>query len=246
MVSREALPGSDNVAELAAAMEEDGILVARNSIAGNTTSRRLSVGEFRGFTIEDGGYVLVFVNTADAKTAQLFSLAHELGHVVVGRTGISDHSEHAGVGRWCNRFAAAVIAPAEAVERFFTDADSLDSVNQLSQRFGLSREAMLWRLVELGFTSREEASGVIELVKASRSEPRENGGAPPFHVLVRSRVGGRFYGTVTRAWSHGQITERDAERYLGAVAMPRFPRHRVKNSRLQTKRDSESWCASAG
>ena len=53
------LPGSDNVAELAAAMEEDGILVARNSIVGNTTSRRLSVGEFRGFTIEEGSYVLV-------------------------------------------------------------------------------------------------------------------------------------------------------------------------------------------
>ena len=210
------LPGSDKVAELAAAMEEDGILVARNSIVGNTTSRKLSVGEFRGFTIEDGGYVLVFVNTADAKTAQLFSLAHELGHVVLGRTGISDHSEHADVERWCNRFAAAVIAPLEAVERFFTDADLLDSVNRLSQRFGLSREAMLWRLVELGFTSREEASGVIGLVKASPSEPRESGGAPPFHVLVRSRVGGRFYDTVTHAWSHGQIAERDAARYLGA------------------------------
>ena len=114
------LPGSDNVAELAAAMEEDGILVARNSIVGNTTSRRLSVGEFRGFTIEEGSYVLVFVNTADAKTAQLFSLAHELGHVVLGRTGISDHSERADVERWCNRFAAAVIAPAEAVELAFT------------------------------------------------------------------------------------------------------------------------------
>ena len=210
------LPGSDNVAELAAAMEEDGILVARNSIVGNTTSRRLSVGEFRGFTIEDGGYVLVFVNTADAKTAQLFSLAHELGHVVLGRTGISDHSEHADVERWCNRFAAAVIAPAEAVERLYADADLLDAVNRLSQRFGLSREAMLWRLVELDFTSREEAANVVGMLKGSSSEQRESSGAPPFHVLVRSRVGGRFFDTVTRAWSHGQITGRDAARYLGA------------------------------
>ncbi len=52
------LPGSDRVAELAATMEEDGVLVARNSIVGNTTSRKLSVGESRGFTIEDDGYVL--------------------------------------------------------------------------------------------------------------------------------------------------------------------------------------------
>lgn len=132
------LPGSDNVAELAAAMEEDGILVARNSIVGNTTSRRLSVGEFRGFTIEEGSYVLVFVNTADAKPAQLFSLAHELGHVVLGRTGISDHSEHADVERWCNRFAAAVIAPVEAVESAFTSREMASSEGGLleSHRIG--------------------------------------------------------------------------------------------------------------
>ena len=210
------LPGGDKVTELAAAMEDDGILVARNSIVGNSTARRLDVGEFRGFTIEDDGYVLVFVNTADVKTAQLFSLAHELGHVILGRTGISDHSEHADIERWCNKFAAAVIAPAEAVQHLYADGEVLDSVTRLSQRFGLSREAMLWRLVELGLTSREEASSVVGLLKGSHSEQRESGGAPPFHVLVRSRVGGRFFDTVTHAWSHGQIMERDAARYLGA------------------------------
>lgn len=109
-----------------------------------------------------------------------------------------------------------MIAPAEAVERLYADADLLDSVNRLSQRFGLSREAMLWRLVELGFTSREEAANVVGMLKRSSSEQRESSGAPPFHVLVRSRVGGRFFDTVTHAWSHGQITERDAARYLGA------------------------------
>ena len=177
------LPGSDNVAELAAAMEEDGILVARNSIVGNTTSRRLSVGEFRGFTIEEGSYVLVFVNTADAKPAQLFSLAHELGHVVLGRTGISDHSEHADVERWCNRFAAAVIAPVEAVES--------------------------------AFTSREEAMNAAGLYGAHSADQHESGGAPPFRTVVRSRVGSRFFEMVTHAWGNGQISDRDAARYLG-------------------------------
>lgn len=177
------LPGSDKVAELAAAMEEDGILVARNSIVGNTTSRGLSVGEFRGFTIEDGGYVLVFVNTADAKTAQLFSLAHELGHVVLGRTGISDHSEQADVERWCNRFAAAVIAPAEAVEQ--------------------------------DPTSRAEARDAAGLLEAHPSDKRESGGASPFCTMVRSRVGSRFFDSITHAWSHGQIADSEVSRHLG-------------------------------
>lgn len=215
-----ALPGSDKVGELAAAVEEGGILVARNSVVGNSTARKLKVSEFRGFTIEDGGYVLVFVNTADTKSAQLFSLAHELGHVVLGRAGISDHSEHADTERWCNKFAASFIAPAEGVQRFYDDADLLTSIGQLSRRFGLSREAMLWRLVELGLTSHDEASRVVGLLKAGSSEQKEGGGAPPFHILVRSRVGGRFYDTVTRAWANGQIAERDAARYLGASSYP--------------------------
>ena len=165
-------------------MEDDGILVSRNSVVGNSTARRLDVGEFRGFTIEDDGYVLVFVNTADAKTAQLFSLAHELGHVILGRTGISDHSEHVDIERWCNKFAAAVIAPAEAVE--------------------------------LAYTSRKEATNAAGVHEAHPADQHESGGAPPFRTVVRSRVGGRFFNTVTHAWIHGQITGRDAARYLGA------------------------------
>ena len=177
------LSGSDKVAELAAAMEENGILVARNSIVGNATSRRLSVGEFRGFTIEDDGYVLVFVNTADAKTARLFSLAHELGHVVLGRTGISDHSEHADVERWCNRFAAAVIAPAETVE---PDRNT-----------------------------RDKATNAAGLHEAHPSDKRESGGALPFRTMVRSRVGSRFFDSITRAWNRGQIADSEVSRHLG-------------------------------
>lgn len=217
------LPGGDKVRELAALMEGNGILVARNSIVGNSTRRPLNVEEFRGFTIEDDGFVLVFVNTRDAKSAQLFSLAHELGHVVRGRPGISDHSDHEGVERWCNQFAAEFLAPVEAVVAMHREDDLVASVNRLSTRFGMSREAMLWRLVELGIVRRDEAEKLVGLVRSAPAKSSEDeSGAPPPHVLVRSRVGGLFYDTVTNAAANGQIPELEAARYLGAKTHESF------------------------
>lgn len=211
------VPGPDRVRELAILIERSGVLVARNSIVKDSTRRPLSVEEFRGFTIADEGFALVFVNTRDAKSAQLFSLAHELGHVVLGQPGISDHSEQLELERWCNRFASEFLAPAADVVSLHDVNDVLASVSKLSSRFGLSREAMLWRLVELELVTRAEASDVVNKVKTGGSGREDGaGGAPPRHILVRSRVGGLFFDTVTRAVTNGQIPEREAARYLGA------------------------------
>lgn len=224
------VPGRDKVAELSGRMEEAGILVARNSIVGNSTRRKLDVNEFRGFTLADDGYALVFVNTRDAKSAQLFSLAHELGHVVLGQPGISDHSDRLNLERWCNSFAAAFLGPAEAVESEFDGGELLDSLSTLSRRFGLSREAMLFRLVELGLIERSEAAHVVGAVKNDSHERSEEGGAPPPYILIRSRVGGRFFDTVTRAAANGQIPEMEAARYLGAASHESFAPLRAEHA----------------
>ncbi|OHO34705.1 hypothetical protein HMPREF2690_03130 [Corynebacterium sp. HMSC034E11] len=217
-------PGADKVRALVLSMEEAGVLVARNSIVESSTKRRLSVDEFRGFTIEDDGFCLVFINTRDAKTAQLFSLAHELGHVVLGKPGVSDHTDGVQLERWCNQFASELIAPASAVQKLFDDTmPTKDQVERLARRFGLSREAMLWRLDELELIDQEEARRVLPLVKHTGERAERTGeGAPPHHVLVRSRVGGRFFDTVTQAAVNGQISQREAARYLGSNSSESF------------------------
>lgn len=217
-------PGADKVRALVLSMEEAGVLVARNSIVESSTKRRLSVDEFRGFTIEDDGFCFVFINTRDAKTAQLFSLAHELGHVVLGKPGVSDHADGVQLERWCNQFASELIAPASAVQKLFDDTmPTKDQVERLARRFGLSREAMLWRLEELELIDQEETRRVLPLVKHTGEQAERGGeGAPPYHVLVRSRVGGRFFDTVTQAAVNGQISQREAARYLGTNSSESF------------------------
>ena len=135
-LKREApLPGRDKVRELVSLMEDAGILVARNSIAENSTRRALNTEEFRGFTLEEDGYCLVFINTRDAKTAQLFSLAHELAHVVLGKPGISDHSERLETEQWCNQFAAAFLCPGRSLRENSCPTSQNSVASRVGERF---------------------------------------------------------------------------------------------------------------
>ena len=69
--------------------EQIGVLVLRNSVVGNNTHRPLSPKEFRGFVISDDIAPLVFLNGGDAKSAQIFTLVHELAHLWIGESGLS-------------------------------------------------------------------------------------------------------------------------------------------------------------
>ncbi len=74
--------------ELRQKVEEADVLIFLNGVVGNNTHRKLDYKEFRGFVLLDEYAPLIFVNNSDTKGAQMFTIAHELAHLLIGREGV--------------------------------------------------------------------------------------------------------------------------------------------------------------
>ncbi|MBZ0214519.1 MAG: ImmA/IrrE family metallo-endopeptidase, partial [Nitrospirae bacterium] len=203
----------------AAAIEEAGVLVMRNGVVGNNTHRPLDPAEFRGFAMFDHVAPLIFVNAADAKVAQMFTLAHELAHVWVGQSALDDVriESNRPLERFCNRVAAEVLVPADEFVREWKGLDPKGAeLQRLSRRFRVSRFVVLIRARESGLISRTEyaAQEATERTREFRPSGESSGGGN-FYLTQRSRLGRRFARAVLNSARTGSTLMRDAYDLLG-------------------------------
>jgi Zn-dependent peptidase ImmA (M78 family) len=206
--------------------DELGVLVMVNGIVGNNTSRKLDPEEFRGFAISDGLAPLVFVNGADTKAAQMFTLAHELAHLWLGESAVSDAGPDAPpsnkVETWCNRVAAELLVPLASVHAEIRKGEELDAaLARLARRFKVSTLVILRRMHDAGAVSRAQfGEAYAAEVKRLLAVERKSGGN--FYPTQTMRVGKRFARSLIANTLEGQTLHRDALRLLGISKLSTF------------------------
>lgn len=199
--------------------EAVGIVVVINGVVGNNTRQPLNVKEFRGFVLSDKLAPLIFINGADAKSAQMFTLAHELAHIWIGRDGVFDLPDlKAGPDKmelFCNRVAAEVLIPASELQKRWHEVASLtDPFRALARRFKVSPVVAARRAFDAQLVSSERFFAFIEEYQAfEQSRPKSSGG--DFYKTQETRIGRRFGIAVTRAAKAGRLLYRDAYRLTG-------------------------------
>lgn len=212
---------TDALRELIGKAEEAGVLVMASSIVGSNSHRKLSVEEFRGFALADDLAPLVFLNAADSKAAQMFTLAHELAHVWLGASGIFDPA--AGevpeqlTERWCNRVAAELLMPLDEVRQAHAPgADIATEIQRLARLFKVSTLVALRRLFDAGFIDQAALwRSYREELERIRALERGGSGGGDFYRTLGARTGKRFARAVLASTLEGQTLFQDAFRLLG-------------------------------
>ncbi len=167
-------------------IESIGVLVFRSGIVGNNTHRPLDVAEFRGFAISDDLAPVVFINTKDSKAAQIFTLIHELVHIWLGQSGISDITSEITVSeidnkieRFCDLTAAEFLVPKSEFKRIWNySRDIQNNIQQLARDFRVSTVVILRRGLELSLISRKDFITHLEIEKSKqiKTEKGKSGG----------------------------------------------------------------------
>ena len=198
-----------------------GFLVMVNGVVGSNTHRKLDPREFRGFALADPMAPLVFVNGADTKAAQIFTLLHELAHLWLGGTALDDVDLAVrgwqGTERWCNQVAAEVLMPLAAIPGALIPGEALaDMTDRFSRKFKVSTLVVLRRLYDAGTLSWDEYRFAYdaEFRRLTGLLGERASGGGNFYNTQPTRFGRRFTRAVITSTLEGHTLYRDALQLL--------------------------------
>ena len=202
-----------------------GIMVMRNGVVQNNTHRKLDPEEFRGFALSDKLAPLIFINNADSKSAQMFTLAHELAHLWLGKTALSSADIGGNEDReeevWCNKVAAELLVPlSEFIDEYkLRDEETNNSVEDLAKYFKVSRMVILRRMLDANFLTREEYKQAYESevnrLRIIFNQSKAKSGGGEFYNTLFSRLSKSFAQALIVSTKEGQTLYRDAMIMMG-------------------------------
>jgi Zn-dependent peptidase ImmA (M78 family) len=202
-------------------IEGIGVLVMINGIVENNTRRPLSVEEFRGFVLCDTYAPVIFVNGADAKAAQMFTLVHELAHLWLGQGGVSGFEEllpmENEIETFCNHVAAEFLVPAVEMEPAWREVRGSEKpFDRLARFFKVSPVVVARRALDLNFITRSDYFDFYNAYKEAAAERRaRTPGGGNFYLTLGYRLGHRFPAAVYSAAKEGRLQYRDAYQLTG-------------------------------
>ena len=174
----------------------------------------------RGLALSDPLAPLVFINGRDTKAAQMFTLAHELAHIWLGASalsnlGVTPRSDFRREEVWCNAVAAEFLVPLDALQSDIRRNERLpEALPRLARVFKVSTLVILRRLLDAGRIARGRFDVAWEQEIKRLTRPVQGGGGD-FYNTTLARVSHRFARALVASTLEGHTLYRDAFRMLG-------------------------------
>jgi Zn-dependent peptidase ImmA (M78 family) len=214
----------DALTQLRRCSENIGILVFSNSVVGNNNHRPLDPEEFRGFVFVDKIAPTIFLNDGDSKSARMFTLAHELVHVWIGKDALVNLANfmpaHDATERFCNTVAAELLVPKHKMLERWDDAQATaHPFTNIGRWFKVSPVVAARRALDLGLIDETQFFQFYRADRAAffkrKKAEKEKGGGGNFYATQASRLGRPFADAVVRSVREGRLLYNDAHRLLG-------------------------------
>ena len=188
------------------AFYEQGIYVFKEAFSTKSIS---------GFCIYDEQFPIIYLNNSMSFTRQIFTLFHELYHLIHETGGIDrirddiDSSlsrDQQNIEKMCNSFAASFLLPENALRQVVAGKQiTYEYVSTLANKFCVSKEALILRLIELGKTDWNFYNEHINDIHNGfvRSKPKKKGGNPNYNLI--SYLGRRYLSLAFSAYREQRI-----------------------------------------
>ena len=197
---------------------------------------RISSQAFRGFAIADDIAPFIVINDQDAKSAWPFTLIHELTHIFLGSTGVSNvpsavtqETSLARVEQFCNDVAGEFLLPEHSLPQI-ADSNSPDSaasaISEIATARGVSEPMVAYRYWRLGRIDEQIYKNLVRMYaarframkEARRNLNQEQESGPSYYTVRRHRLGTALMGLVGRTLRANELTHTKAARILGVKA----------------------------
>lgn len=199
---------SDAFKYLVTKAEERGIIVLINGVVGNNTHRKLSVEEFRGFVLYDDIAPVVFINNNDAISAKIFTLIHEVVHILIGQSASFDlhdlQSAEDSIEKFCDECTAEFLVPKHEIQ----NCEEPINYEELAKQFKVSQIVIARRLLDLGKIKKGKFYEFLQQSNEMKKVAGQGGGN--FYDTEKNRLSRRFLRILKSAMENNTISYRDA------------------------------------
>jgi len=190
--------------------EENGAIVLINGVVGNNTHRKLDVNEFRGFVLYDEIAPVIFINNEDASSAKIFTLIHEVVHILIGESASFDYKDlqpaDNEIEKFCDKCVAEFLVP---TKELLEVSKQTKDYEELAKHFKVSQIVIARRLYDLNLISKDDFIKFLQKNKEKEySKSISKGGN--FYETVKLRLSQRFLNLLKSAIYENVITYRDA------------------------------------
>jgi len=179
-----------------------------------------------GFCLHDREYPVIYINNSNSRSRQIFSLFHELGHLICETGGVTTANDsfidllppdYKRIEIFCNKFASEVLVPSEAFEPFLTVVDfSDDKLNQIARSFSVSKEVILRKYLDTGLVSPEYYQSRVavwnDAFKKAKQAKKKGGG--DYYATQTTYLGKEYVKLALTTMHQGKITSDQAAEYL--------------------------------